>query len=232
MKRHLSFITIILTLTSTQSFGQDSINWKIEKIDKYVSVINSDLNKFQKEHQNCCDCFGSFIYYKDSATIVKIHNYQSCFNIDYYFENNELVFVAIDGSFERNCGGTEANYCWDKSITRDYKDKIYYNKQKKISEIESGSKPCCKIAPCGDYEKSIDFDKKADIFLTYILKVKNKIVFDSIVEYEIYDRQGEDIVKGIGNTIKVSKLKYNTLYHLRAGQSTYTKKNSFVFRPK
>lgn len=216
MKHRFIMLFMLSSFISAFSFGQDSITQKTEDINRYVLSVNANISKYQKEHSKCCDCFGTDTYFKDSATIVKIHNYQSCFKIDYYYRDNDLVMVTIDGSFKRGCGRSEANYCWDTSIIRNYKAEIYYDRQNILKQMESGVKPCCKIAPCGDYDNAIDFDNKAKLFLNNILKPKHKIQLDSIMEYLITDRSGNEIIlHGNDKKINVSKLKFNTLYVLR-----------------
>lgn len=146
---------------------------KIKAIDSYASTIDSNLKKYRREHKKCCDCFGTDKYFADSTTLVKFRNYQSCFRIDFYYKKEKLVLVTIDGSFKRTCGYTEANYCWDSSVVRDYRARIYYNGQKILKETETGTKPCCEIKPCGDYAGSIDFKNKAAIFLKKFGKKKD-----------------------------------------------------------
>jgi hypothetical protein len=172
--KYFTLITTAFILTIFLSFKKESAEVKIAAIDKYVSHIDSNLNIYIKQHSKCCDCFGTDTYYKDSLTIVKIHNYQSCFNVDYYYDNNRLVLATIDGSFKRNCGWTEANYCWDSTMVRDYKARIYYDRNEVIKDIESGSKPCCEIRPCGNYKGVIDFDKKAKVILEMYGDIRNK----------------------------------------------------------
>jgi len=167
-------ISVLIILAISFSFNNDSLCDKIKEIDKYASQIDSNLKNDIRIHHKCCDCFGTDMYYKDSTTLVKTHNYQSCFNINYYYKNKRLILVTIDGSFKRDCGWTEANYCWDSLIVRNYKARIYYDEKNVLKEIETGVKPCCEIRPCGSYGDVIDFDKKAKVFLEKYGQIKDE----------------------------------------------------------
>lgn len=158
----MALIAIIFTLSS---FDKPAIDEKLQSIDKYVSEIDSNLSRYALNHTKCSDCFGTDKYSQPNGDVVKIHNYQSCFNIDFYYRKKRLVLVAIDGSFKRDCGYTEAPYCWDSTIVRDYKAKIYYEGKKILQQKEEGSNPCCAIKPCGEYEDAVDFNNKASVFL-------------------------------------------------------------------
>jgi hypothetical protein len=108
------------------------------EIDAYALQTDHDLNNYRRVHRKSMDCFGTDTYYKDSINIVKLHNYQSCFMIDFYYKNDQL-----------------------------YMARIYYDNGQVIKKIESGAKPCCKILPNGIYRKAIDFDNKAGLFLKF-----------------------------------------------------------------
>lgn len=154
------------------SFGALTADEKIQAIDQYAGQVDGKLDSYRNEHRKCCDCFGTDTFYQDSVTVVKVTNYQSCFNVDFYYDHNWLVLVTIDGTFKRTCGYTEANYCWDSTLVRDYRARIYYEKKKVLKAVETGTKPCCEIRPCGGYAEAIDFEKKAQIFLKEYGEIK------------------------------------------------------------
>ena len=147
---------------------------QIEAIDIYAAKIDSNLKSYRWVHNKCVDCFGTDTFYESDKSIVKIENYQSCFNVHYYYKNNRLVLVTIDGSFKRECGWTEAPYCWDSTVVRDYRARIHYDKKKVLKVFEMGSKPCCEIRSCGNFGIVIDYDNKAKLFLEEYGKVKVK----------------------------------------------------------
>lgn len=144
---------------------------KIKIIDNYAALVDRNLDSFERKHAKCKDCFGIDGYFKTSATIVKIHNYQACLNIDYYYYRNKLVLVTIDGSFPIVCGCHR-----DSAVTRDYKARIYYDRKRILKVSESGSKPVGSIRAreCFGGDGPIDFDKKAKIFLKRYGKIQRK----------------------------------------------------------
>lgn len=164
--RYLNLFLYLVIISSLCSFKPDTVADKIKAIDNEAAAIDSHLQAYRSVHRKCIDCFGTNVYYKDSITIVKANNYQSCFDINYYYRDKRLILVTIDGSFKRTCGYSVANYCWDSTVVRDYRARIYYDKKKILKEIETGSKPCCEIRPCGgEGTPDIDFSKKAKAFL-------------------------------------------------------------------
>ena len=223
----IPIIITVLYFLPIISIGQVDADSKVKIIDKYALQIDSILNTFKKEHDKCCDCFGTDTYFKDSSEIVKIHNYQSCFNIDFYYENNELILVTIDGSFNRECGWTEAHYCWNETVKRDYTSRIYYEHQTIIKDCEFGSKPCCQIKPCGDYQDTISFNEKAKDFLkTFpILKVNKKLKFKEKTYYILWDFNWNIISSDFTRKIDFTNLKYNTIYYL-----DYDRKRHLIIR--
>lgn len=154
-------------------FDKESIDDKIKEIDSYAARIDSNLALYKRVHSKSMDCFG-WDSYSDSTGVLKSHNYESCFMIDFYYNQDKLVLVTIDGSFKRGCGRTQAPYCWDSKIPRDYKDRIYYDRGKLLKEMESGTRPCCSITPMGYETDSIAFHNKAKIFLKRYGQLKNK----------------------------------------------------------
>ena len=162
MTRQIIYIAFgIIILFVTLSFNTNEPAGTIKNSDKYALSIDSIIPTLSVSLYNCQDCFNGYIYYKGNE-IYKIHCISSCYYIDFYYKNKKLFLVTLDGSFERSCGGTQAPYCWDSKLTRNYKDRIYYDNNKILKEIEFGSKPCCPIIIC---LKETKFSNKAQALL-------------------------------------------------------------------
>src|SRR5882757_8298898 len=94
----ISAALLTLFLASTPDTPDADQSETMAQIDAVAAAIDSNLTLFKHKHRKTIDFFGWDIYY-DTSGIVKYHNYQSCFRLNYYYQAKRLILCTIDGSF-------------------------------------------------------------------------------------------------------------------------------------